>query len=290
MTWFKVDDGLHSHRKAVRAGVAAMGLWVLAGSWASDQLTDGWVPDYIAARLDPGQAEKHAAALVKAGLWLPDEHDGERGWWFHQWDDHQPTAKSVHDQRAAAKDRMSRLREQRRLDRKAASDRQPQASSDEFADCSREQVPNVPPNFERSSLTPTRPDPTRPVLPTEVRTQTFSRADAQPPKHGIRIPADFAVTDAMRQWARENTPNVDGHYETAQFIDYWTAKSGKDATKTDWVRTWQTWMRKAQKDAGQVRGNVRRMGGHQTFKNSNPANAPRAWRDDLADVEDPDAA
>jgi hypothetical protein len=254
MTWFKVDDGLHAHRKVVRAGVAAMGLWVLAGSWSSDQLTDGWVPDYIATRLDPGQAEKHAAALVRAGLWFPDEHDGERGWWFHQWSDHQPTSKSVHDQRAAARDRMTRLREARRLarsdDRKAKSQDEP----DVFDECSHEQLANVPANFERSSLTPTRPDPTRSSYGTRT---TFSAASAATPKRGTRIPADFVPTAEMVAWARKHAPDVDGRYETAQFADYWAAKSGRDATKVDWVRTWQTWMRRAQKDAGRSRSGAR---------------------------------
>ena len=50
MAWFKVDDKLHSHPKRYRASLRAMGLWVLAGSWCSDQLTDGVIPrDLLAA-------------------------------------------------------------------------------------------------------------------------------------------------------------------------------------------------------------------------------------------------
>ena len=39
MTWFKVDDKFHSHRKvaALGADVAALSLWVVAGSWSADQ-------------------------------------------------------------------------------------------------------------------------------------------------------------------------------------------------------------------------------------------------------------
>lgn len=73
--------------------------------------------------------------------------------------------------------------------------------------------------------------------------------NADPPasgrKQGTRLPDDFAVTAEMVTWAREHTPHVDGRYETAKFIDYWRGKSGKDATKTDWVATWRNWMRKA---------------------------------------------
>lgn len=68
-------------------------------------------------------------------------------------------------------------------------------------------------------------------------------------KRGTRIPDDFAVTQPMVVWARRECPDVDGRFETSQFIDYWAAKAGKDAVKLDWTRTWQTWMRRAQRDA-----------------------------------------
>ena len=86
MPYFPVDDGLHSHPKVVKAGTHAMGLWVLSGSWSNDNGTDGFVPDYIAARLDP-QYKKLAARLVAVRLWEPMEIDGETGWRFHQWAD-----------------------------------------------------------------------------------------------------------------------------------------------------------------------------------------------------------
>jgi hypothetical protein len=84
MPYFPVDDKLHSHRKAIKAGVEAIGLWTLAGSWASDHGTDGFVPDYIAARIDP-HYEDRAARLVTAGLWEVAERGDEKGWQFHEW-------------------------------------------------------------------------------------------------------------------------------------------------------------------------------------------------------------
>lgn len=70
------------------------------------------------------------------------------------------------------------------------------------------------------------------------------------PKRGTRIPDDFEVTPEMVAWHRENTPEVDGAYETSKFLDYWHAKSGRDATKLDWPGTWRNWMRKASERAG----------------------------------------
>lgn len=102
MVWFKVDDKLHDHPKAWRAGVAAMGLWTLAGSWASDQLTDGFVPQHIAQRWGPDVPDM-AARLVDAGLWFEDERDGLTGWSFHDWNapGMQPTRADVMARREA---------------------------------------------------------------------------------------------------------------------------------------------------------------------------------------------
>jgi len=51
MTWFKVDDSLAGHPKPRRAGKQAMGLWVIAGSWCAQQLTNGVVPTHMLALL-----------------------------------------------------------------------------------------------------------------------------------------------------------------------------------------------------------------------------------------------
>lgn len=65
---------------------------------------------------------------------------------------------------------------------------------------------------------------------------------SKPRKRGKRIPDDFRVTPDMVDWARERCPHVDGRVETEKFINYWRAKSGRDATKLDWVATWRNWM------------------------------------------------
>ena len=109
MPWFMVDDKLHSHKKRLRAGIEAMGLWVVAGSWSADQLADGFVPDYVARGLDP-KAERHAASLVSAGLWEVAEKDGERGWQFHEWLQRQPSRKEVEAKRAAATEKKRKQR------------------------------------------------------------------------------------------------------------------------------------------------------------------------------------
>lgn len=70
-----------------------------------------------------------------------------------------------------------------------------------------------------------------------------SAPDAPPkPKRATRIPDDFTVTPEMVAWAQRECPHVNGKRETQKFINYWQAKSGKDATKLDWPATWRNWM------------------------------------------------
>jgi hypothetical protein len=143
MPWFLVDDKLHSHRKRYRAGVEAMGLWTIAGSWAADQLTDGFVPAYVVTGWGP-KCKSYAARLVNAGLWHPDEVDGEPGWRFHEWSPRNPTREEVEAKRAEARDRMQRVR----------ANRQRTTS---------EQDANEPRSSRSVRLTPALPSPALPI-------------------------------------------------------------------------------------------------------------------------------
>ncbi|MDO5535208.1 MAG: hypothetical protein Q4F65_11220 [Propionibacteriaceae bacterium] len=92
-----MDDKIHDHPKAIAAGKAAMGVWMLAGAWSADNLTDGFVPKRVLTRWGTaGDARK----LVDAGLWFVDQEDGQAGWRFHDWGDFQPTREQVMAERA----------------------------------------------------------------------------------------------------------------------------------------------------------------------------------------------
>ena len=93
MTYFKVDDHFHSHPKILTLGLDAVGLWTLAGSWSGEQLTDGFIPVSLIARL--GGSESTALALVDAGLW---EH-APNGYQFHDWAAHNQTKAQVEESR-----------------------------------------------------------------------------------------------------------------------------------------------------------------------------------------------
>jgi hypothetical protein len=224
MTWFRVDDHLSDHRKVRKAGTSAMGLWVLSGSWSAAHLTDGWVPREVALRYG---TERQAERLEASGLWVAGDVDDEPGWFFHQWTDHQPTREQVQLRRKNAAERQASWRQKK----------QETAGSDD---------PSRVDKDVSNGVSHAAPDPTRPVPKEREQKKTPSSSPAQ--QRGQRIPADFTVSPAMVDWAREKTPLV-GRTETENFIDHWTAASGRNATKRDWVAAWRTWMRNAQTTA-----------------------------------------
>lgn len=107
MAWFKVDDSLHSHPKAIAAGNAALGLWARCGSYVSHYGTDGFIPDAIAKSFG---TRAEISRLVAIGLW----HMCKDGYTMHDFLDYNPTAEQVAAERLAAKQRKARWRESQR--------------------------------------------------------------------------------------------------------------------------------------------------------------------------------
>ncbi|MEY9937345.1 hypothetical protein [Streptacidiphilus sp. MAP5-3] len=114
MPWFAVDDSAHSHPKLLRAGNAAVGLWLRCGSYASQHLTDGIVPGAVAAMY--GTAPQ-ILKLVRVGLWHAADHDCTRcvrpaagDYVMHDYSPPNPTRQEVLQRRAkaAAKKRQQR--------------------------------------------------------------------------------------------------------------------------------------------------------------------------------------
>lgn len=111
MTWFRVDDSFWSSskvRKVAAKAPAALALWSIAGSWSSRKLTEGFIPDDDLPWLMPGAAEL-APELVAARLW----RRVKGGHQFHDWLDYNPSKEKVEAERAAAAERMRKLRERR---------------------------------------------------------------------------------------------------------------------------------------------------------------------------------
>jgi len=94
MAWSKVDDKLFAHPKVLAAGIAAMGLWVMAQSYSSCYGTDGKLPMATIALLCSNSGLPYgieplllADKLVEVGLW----ERTEEGYQFHDWAEYNPT-------------------------------------------------------------------------------------------------------------------------------------------------------------------------------------------------------
>lgn len=115
MPWFKVDDTFSHHAKVMGAGNAAVGLWVRAGAWSMQQLTDGFIPTHVARQLG---TRAEAKRLVDAGLWV----EKDDGYLFHEWEQRQPSRAQVHADREAAAERQRKAREAAKKKRQAGGE------------------------------------------------------------------------------------------------------------------------------------------------------------------------
>src|SRR5690606_5759602 len=79
---------------------------------------------------------------------------------------------------------------------------------------------------------------------------------------GTRLALD-ALPDDWRRFCEQERPDLDPERTFRLFIDYWTAKPGKDGVKLDWEATWRNWVRR-EKSGSRPNGN-----GHST---------PEKWR------------
>lgn len=107
MPWFNADDKLHSHPKTRQAGLEAMGLWVVAGTYCSQYLTEGVVPGWLIESWPKGR--RIAQKLIDARLWEATGSD----YLFLSWDEYQRTKEQVEDDRAKWRERQRKHRERK---------------------------------------------------------------------------------------------------------------------------------------------------------------------------------
>lgn len=212
MPWFRVDDNLAFHAKAVAAGNAAMGLWVRAGSWSAQQLTEGHVPAQIAATL--GKATE-ARRLVDVGLWV----EVEDGYDFHEWGDRQPSKAQVEADRHAARERQRRARE--------AAKSRGESRQESRRDIDGSHGP---------------PGPALPVVPNG----TTSGGGVPPKRRSPErpIPDDWQPTQTHRDYAAEHRLDLDK--EIFKFRNHATAN---DRRQRNWNAAFSTWLARAEEFA-----------------------------------------
>ncbi len=94
-----------------------------------------------------------------------------------------------------------------------------------------------------------------PIHEQENVSQKAKRAQAN---RGCRLPEDFEPN--LQYAIDKGLTHDEALLETERFKNFWLARSGKDATKTDWQRTWYNWVTNrngtlAKKKEKQVGGN-----------------------------------
>lgn len=283
MTWFKVDDNLSFHRKTVAAGNAAMGLWVRAGSWCGQHLTDGFIPDHMIATLGtPAQKQK----LINAGFWIPV--DG--GCQFHGWNEkgRQPTSENVLAKREKNAERQARHRsgtyepkqtQDFRRNLASTSSLQDGRTAAEISDESDGLFPAEPQvdgssNGVSSPLVtgavtggvtgaPTRPDPTRPeelrtLAPLAARADRFDDFYAAYPRRQDRRSAERAWKAALKRGADQDAI-------VAAANAYARMQNGQERR---FIKLPATWLNAgAYDDEPTPPGPLRVISGHQPYRN-----------------------
>lgn len=264
MTWFKVDDTAHSHPKILRAGNAAVGLWMRCGAYSAMHLTDGIVPGAIASMYGtPPQARK----LVAVGLWHQEGHTCPRcpqpasgDYVMHDFTTYQPRREEVQEGREKAAAKKRRQREEAANRQRNGSESDPNQSriaddsdpihrpvSDDIAgqdDVSRGDSPGT---RARAS----RPDPTRPKDRGGEERDSGAGSDTRGAGPLSHIPHDWQPAEDDLTAARDDLSRlgpVGAAAATAKFVRHHQAKA---STAANWGPLWVSWLARERPDAPQ---------------------------------------
>lgn len=145
-------------------------------------------------------------------------------------------ASLAHD--PVAEKRRAYDRERKRVSRSNMSTGHPPESAD-IADKA-----DTPPSLSPSPLLP--PDPQQPPAPIPTP------AMGTPARKGTRLAEDWEPEPIIGNAGSmvENWPPGAMDRELEKFRNYWLAKPGKDAAKTNWQRTWINWLMTADERIG----------------------------------------
>lgn len=212
--FFKLHNGFPEHPKAFELSDKAFRQLIEAWCYCSRNLNDGKLTKAQFLKLFSAKSRKE---LLTVGF----VKESEFGYEMHDYLEHQQSAEDV---------------ENRRMARAVAGSKGGKAKANGLANA--RQMPEQ--------------TPSKPVADTDPDTDpsTPAKAGVAPRKRAARISEDFHVTPEMKLWASTKAPQTDLATETEKFINYWVAKSGKDATKLDWTATWRNWILNAKTSQG----------------------------------------
>lgn len=195
--------------------------------YCSQHLTDGIVAPKAMQR-KTGGSDADVQILLESGLWHAPEHDCENC--------PQPPANKVyvhdfleHNRDSAEAKRVSEKRSKAAKARwegeanSNASRMQSALQNEDVCNAEREREKEIP-----------KP-----------------KGLGGPRKRATRIPDGWTPSDELANAMLAECPTVNQQAEHRKFVDYWTGKSGKDATKVDWNATYRNWIRRAGENAPQ---------------------------------------
>src|SRR5579883_608603 len=99
--WVKIDDNLMEHPKMIAIGIQGRALWLAGLCYANQQMTDGFLPDFmiptLAARAGVTDVESTLSCMttVYLGQKSPVWYRADGGYRIHDYADFQPSAEDV---------------------------------------------------------------------------------------------------------------------------------------------------------------------------------------------------
>ena len=112
------------------------------------------------------------------------------------------------------------------------------------------------------------------------REDAIAGKPARPPPRGTRLPSDWPLTAALRDFAQKegfDERSIEGMHD--QFCDYWRAAAGPNARKCDWLAAWRNWVRRearARRPSGNGAGPHPGSGGAGGYREAGPGSRAAA--------------
>lgn len=260
--WGKLFTNLLTHDKWLAASTGGRALWVNGFMWVCQHDKDGEIPASTLPYLPDGKPA-NAADLVRVGLW----DKTATGWVIHNWAKGARSKDDADAQRTGGKRGGSRAMHNRwhigrnqfaegccYCEADLAADNQP-ITTDKVTlskpyDASNNQAITKP--YQHNDNIPITEEELEEekdiiVITNVITDYEIAPLTAAPPpaRRGSRIPESWQPTpELVAQMAKER-PDLDMLREIQQFKDFWESKTGANATKLDWGKTFRVWCRNA---------------------------------------------
>lgn len=214
---------MDEHPKIIGLSDAAFRAIFEATFYSRRMMSDGFLDERVVLkRWGQAVADELGSNDPERPSWIRVEN----GWRIHDFEKHHPLKADIEAKRTRTSERRSeagRIGNEKRWGRKDIANGSQSDSNEDATDRSE----------------------------TETETETTTPKGVEARKRARTVPADFSISERMREWAASNVPLVDIDRVLPEFIDYWR---GVGKPMKDWEAVWHNGMRKqqtfAERDAG----------------------------------------